>query len=157
MDKKSKNILIFTGSVIILSAILIIFFSAFPKTKSSPRIRADKAKVVTDRKEYKAGSDLKVKIENDLDRDICFSSCYPYYFERKDGSWDRYEYSNCDKEDLAKPCAQPKSVKAFELTIPASLVKKGIHRLAIPACIGCNVKSKFRKDKWLYSNSFLIK
>ena len=83
------------------------------------------------------------------------SSCYPYYFEKKDGEWIGYDYENCPVSNLVENCINPKQAKAFEVVIPS--IKTGLHRLALPACLGCNIKDKFREDNWFYSNDFVIK
>jgi len=148
MGKKNKDILILTAGAIFLLAIL--FIPSF-----LPKKELLKAKVLTDKKVYQQNDILKVKIENKSKKDICFSSCYPYYFEIKNGNWERYQYERCPRENEASKCLDPEKIKAFEINIPH--VGKGIHRLAIPACIGCNVSDKFRNDKWFYSNQFIIK
>jgi len=149
MNKRNKDILMLAGGITALALILIISSLVPQKTL------VGKAKIVTDRNEYKTGDILKVKIKNGLKTGICFSSCYPYYFEKKDGTWESFQYTACPKEDLVEKCADPKQVKAFELTL--SNINKGIYRLAIPACIGCNLQDKFKRDKWFYSNKFVIK
>lgn len=114
-----------------------------------------KAIVLTDKKEYSPGDLLKVKIQNKENQKICFSSCYPYYIQKKSGNWQNYIYEDCDKEDLVESCIEPKSVKSFELTVP--VLKKGENRLSILACIGCNVKEKFKGQENFFSNDFTIK
>jgi hypothetical protein len=152
MTKNNKDILMIIGGIAALAAILIISSLVPQKTEFGG------AKVITNKDRYKIGENLKVKIKNGLKTDICFSSCSPYYFERKDGSWEAYQYSAlaCQSEDVAKPCVRSKTVKAFELNIPSTAIKKGVHRLAIPACIGCSLFDRFKKDKWFYSNQFII-
>ena len=149
MNKRNKNILMLIGGITALVLILIIS-SLVPR-----RTLVGKTKIITDRNEYKTGDILKVEIKNGLKTGICFSSCYPYYFEKKDGTWKSFQYMTCPKEDLVEKCADSRQVKAFELSL--SNVNKGIYRLAIPTCVGCNLQDKFRKDKWFYSNEFILK
>ena len=52
-------------------------------------------------------------------------------------------------------CNGKKDVKAFELEIPT--IKTGIHRIALPACIGCSVNNSFNENNRFYSNDFIIK
>ena len=112
--------------------------------------------VSTDNSEYTAGQNLKVKIKNNFEEEkICFSSCYPYYFEKKNGKWESYNYSDCEIEDKIEKCLNPKETKAFELVLPD--LKGGTLRLAIPICKGCNVFETFQANQWLYSNEFTIK
>ncbi len=148
MDKRNKDILILAGGVIALFLIIAVSFLISSKTS------VEKTKVITDKKEYLIETALKVKIKNDLKTAICFSSCYPYYFERKDGTWESYQYVNCPGTDLAEECTDSNQIKAFELTIPS--IEKGVYRLAIPACVGCNLYDKFKKDQWFYSNEFTV-
>ena len=77
MNQKNKDILILIGGIIVLAAILIIS-SLFPQNNS-----VKKTKIITDKNKYETGDILKVEIKNGFKTDICFSSCYPYYFEKK--------------------------------------------------------------------------
>ncbi len=147
-NKRNKNILILAGGIIVLVFLITAYFLIFSRTS------VEKTRVVTDKNKYEKSSVLKVKIKNGLKTDICFSSCYPYYFEKKDGVWEGYQYESCPQEDKAEKCLVPDETKAFEAKIP--IIEKGIHRLAIPACVGCNLHDKFRKDQWIYSNEFDI-
>ncbi len=149
MNKRNKDILILAVGLIALFLIIMVSSLISPKTS------VKEAKITTDKNEYPIEAVLKVKIENDLKTDICFSSCYPYYFERKDEAGKNYQYINCPDEDLAEECTNSSQIKAFELTVPP--IEKGVYRLAIPACVGCNLYDKFRKDQWFYSNEFTIK
>ena len=149
MNKKNKDILLLAGGVIALFLIIAVSFLVSPKPS------VEEAKIVTDKKEYKTSDALKVKIKNNLKASICFSSCFSYYFEKKDEIWERYQYVDCLDKNLAEKCADSRQTKAFELNIP--LIEKGIYRLAIPICVGCNFRDKFREDNWFYSNEFVVK
>jgi hypothetical protein len=109
----------------------------------------------TDKTEYKGGEVLRLRIENDFLENICFSSCYPYYLERKDGKWESYKYVECRRFDGNGHCIDAQDEKFFELTLPK--VKKGIHRLSVPVCGGCASTEEFKEEKRFYSNEFLIK
>ena len=111
--------------------------------------------IVTDKKEYITGSSLKVKIKNNFWENICFSSCYPYLLQHKNEKWESYKYVECRKFNGNGHCISAKKEKAFELTLPP--VPEGLHRLAIPICIGCKEKDPFKEDKRFYSNEFWIK
>ncbi len=110
--------------------------------------------VVTDDVDYVIGDKLKVKVENNLDEPLCFSSCYAYYFEKKESAWNNYRYKRCLEEDVINNCVQPKEIKAFELEIPN--IQSGMHRMVLPACIGCAVNSIFSENNRFYSNEFII-
>ncbi len=145
--KKKKFLIIGTGIAALVIIILIALL--FPQKGL--------VNVITDKNEYKLGDILKVKIENNLRKTICFSSCYPYYLEKKNGDWESYRYKDCSDENLVEICINSKKIKAFEITIPSSFVEAGTHRLTIPACIGCNSNGAFKEDQKLYSNDFIIK
>ncbi len=145
---KKDIIIIIIGLVVLAAIILISYF--LPKEQTEEVIN-----VLTDKQEYVLGENLKVKIANNTRDKFCFSSCYPYYFEKKDEEWISYQYQECPEEDMVDSCIQPKDVKAFELTIPP--VEKGVHRLMIQACVGCQTNELFKKERELFSNQFIIK
>jgi len=111
--------------------------------------------VQTDKTEYQPGDSLKVKIKNNFRKNISFSSCYPYYLEKKNENWESYKYGDCQKDNENWYYIEPQKEKAFEITLPDAA--DGLHRLSIPVCIGCEDKESFREDKRFYSNEFLIK
>ena len=143
-----KDVIIIITGVAILVAIFIVSFFLSEKEQGT-------IDVSTDKEEYSLGESLKVKIANNTRDNICFSTCYPYYFERKDNEWTGYEYEECPREDMVDSCVDPREVKAFELELP--VMKKGLHRLLIQACIGCAGSELFRIEKELFSNPFMIK
>lgn len=149
-----KNIYIIVLSAVIVLSFAVIIFYVLPEKQIERRQEKD-INVLTDKKEYGVGEELKVKIENNSPESICFSSCYPYYIERKDGSWERYRYEDCPKEDMINNCIGANSVKAFELTVPK--IVKGSHRLLVRACVNCGLNEAFKEDKHLFSNQFIVK
>lgn len=146
---KKETLFKIIGSIVVLVVIVLLGFYSYQINKTG------EVNVKTEKVEYQIGEALKVKIENNLNDNICFSSCYPYYFEKKDGEWISYHYESCPNGDLTETCIEPKQVKAYEIIIPA--LKTGFHRLALPACLGCGVQQQFQEDRWLYSNDFVIK
>lgn len=145
---KNKELLIFIGGIVVLAVIILVVFLV------SQQAQIKKVNIITDKTDYKIEDALKVKIKNDLKESICFSSCYPYYLEKKDGQWKSYRYVACEANNLVERCVEPKQVKAFELILP--FIEAGFHRLAIPACVGCSVQDLFKEDKRFYSNEFII-
>jgi len=143
-----KDILIILAGLILLSLIILVAFLIPSKVP-------EEVNIITDAKEYRIGDILKVKIENNLKENICFSSCYPYNIEKRNGEWNSYRYENCLDSDLNESCINPRQVKAFELVIP--FIKTGFHRLGISACIECNADEVFEQGQKFYSNDFLIK
>jgi len=111
--------------------------------------------IKTDKTEYDKDSALKVVIENDSGKSICFSSCYPYYIEKKDGQFESYSYSSCSKQNLNESCVGSHQTKFFQINLNS--LEDGFHRLVIPACLGCEFEGNFREDQRFYSNEFVIK
>jgi hypothetical protein len=140
--------------ILILIAIAVITVLSYMYYRSQSPEKQNGAIIVTEKGNYKIGDALKIKIANNSKKEICFSSCYPYYFERNDGSWHAYTYENCLADNLAKPCLEPNQEKAFEISIPQ--IEKGTHRLSLPACLECGLDSGFKESEWLYSNDFVI-
>jgi hypothetical protein len=147
MSKKDITIVI-AGLVVLAAIILISYF--LPQQK-----RDNAVDVVTDKGEYVSGESLKVKITNNSEDKLCFSSCYPYYIEKKADQWSAYKYENCPEQDKVDSCISPDGTRAFELTLPS--LDKGPHRLMIQACAGCQTNDLFTKEKELLSNQFIIK
>lgn len=150
---KNKILIIF-AVVIILILIGLAVWTSFFTEKNTNNNRSGSVEVVTEKKEYSANNPLRLKIKNNSEEAVCFSSCYPYYFEKMNGKWAIYRYEDCLKENVVERCIGPDQVKAFELNVPP--VEKGEHRLALPACLGCNVSEAFKESEWLYSNDFIV-
>jgi len=143
---------------IIISVLLIILTGVMTATyllSGTPNVQFQDVRVLTDKTEYAAGEPLKIKIENNGQEKICFSSCYPYYIQWRNGNWKNYVYEKCDKKNVVESCVEPKSIKAYELTLPE--LKRGIHRLFLSACVGCEIQQNFQSQESLFSNKFIIK
>ena len=145
---EKKDILLIIIGIAVL--IIVVVVAAFTGKKELGSVT-----ILTDKDNYKIGEALKVKINNQLDEAICFSSCYPYYIQKKGISWENYDYIECPEDDLAEKCVGPNEVKAFELDLPE--IDHGMHRLAVSACLGCNIQDKFKEDQKFYSNQFIVK
>jgi len=142
-------------SIGVLVLIIIIVFVLFMVPRGEKKEEKSGVGVSPEKLQYKIGESLKVRIENNSEEKLCFSSCYPYYFERKNGKWQAYEYSDCPEQNLVKSCIGAEAIKAFEIILPE--IKQGIHRLAVPVCVECQNEKVFNEEKWLYSNEFDIK
>ncbi len=156
MKKKTKLKEMKVLSYVFLAFVFIIgiiFYSKFEKSSFS----IEKVKVFTERNDYSQADELKVEIENKESKTICFSSCYPYMIQVKNNGWDNYFYSDCGKENIIETCIDPNQLKAFAITLSEMFLEPAMHRLAIPACIGCAIGEQFRVDKIIYSNEFEIK
>lgn len=143
-----KDILIILVGLVLLGLIILVAFLIPPNVP-------EEVNVITDAREYRIGDVLKVKIENNLKENICFSSCYPYNIEKENGEWSSYQYENCSDSNLNENCISPREIRAFELVIP--FIDTGSHRLGISACIGCNADEAFEQGQKFYSNDFLIR
>ena len=143
-----RDILIILTGLILLGIIILVACLVPPDV-------LEEVNIITDSKEYGTGDVLKVKIENNLKENICFSSCYPYNIEKESRGWSSYDYENCLDNNLNENCVGSREVKAFELVIPS--IDKGSHRLSISACIGCNADQVFQQGQKFYSNNFIIK
>ncbi|MFA5249537.1 MAG: hypothetical protein WC397_03345 [Candidatus Paceibacterota bacterium] len=120
----------------------------------------DRLVVVTQQSEYaKTEDNLRLNIKSYALQDVCFSSCYPYYIQKKDGTWENYPFAKCDRQEVATECVKAFNLvgRGIDLTNWDNLLLADFHRLALPACIGCKEGDPFRTDKVFYSNEFLIK
>ena len=101
-----KDIIIIIAGVIILAGIVLVAYFL-------PEQEQGTISVSTDKGEYALGESLKVKIANNTKDKLCFSTCYPYYFEKKDEEWTGYKYEECPQEDMVDSCVEAEEVKAF--------------------------------------------
>ena len=149
-----KKIVIFIILIILVTLAVLIFLSL----RGYQILKQKELSVTTFQEEYSVGENPKIKIKNNLTERICFSSCYPYYLEKNNGSpLKSYPYGGCPHPDVAEICMAPREVKLFEILLDNMTLEKGHHRVAIPACIRCALRENFRKDKFFYSNEFMIK
>jgi hypothetical protein len=140
-------------AAVIIIILLVIILIAFLGVWSA--FHGQKVKVFTEKTEYKENDTLKLQVGSKLEQKICFSSCRPYYIERKNKEWQSVTFDFCPEPSIVENCIEPKGVKAFQFVVP--LLEKGLHRISMPVCVGCSIGEKFREDEWLYSNSFLVK
>lgn len=138
----------------IILLVLIVIAGIFYFYKFS--YQKESVSILTQKKDYAMNDELKLKIENGMDNKICFSSCYPYYIQEKQNGWNAYSYPECGQENVVSNCVDPKTAKAFGITLNDFSLGGDGHRLAIPACIGCVIGEKFRVDKIFYSNEFEV-
>jgi len=105
--------------------------------------------------EYDLAAEPIITIQNGLQKNLCFSECYRYYLEKKNGEWQSYLYGDCQDPDLIKRCIEPGEAVGFALII--DFPEPGLHRAALPVCLGCEIGDYFKEDQRFYSNEFLIK
>ena len=144
--------------ILLILVIAIIILAIGGLVWQGEKVKQERVTTVLSYKtEYTKGENPKVKITNNSNEKVCFSSCYPYYLEKDNsGSFVSYQYGDCGSGDIATTCLEAGGVKAFELQLDKMPIEEGPHRIAIPACVGCALQQEFRKDKWLYSNEFII-
>lgn len=140
---------IIIGSVLFISLVLSFLWSWYFDAGTLRLL------ISTDRIDYNSDGTLKVAVKNNSLRSVCLSSCYPYYLEKKNGSFETFLYSDCQRENLNQACIEPRQSKYFETTLPS--LQAGSYRLAIPACVGCQAEESFKEDQKFYSNGFTIK
>lgn len=137
--------------IIVISAIIILLLTAWVLFQFFPLGTI----AIMEKNEYKFGEEGKIKIKNNYYKTLCFSSCYPYYIEKKEEEgWKEYPYAQCEKDDLIEICVKPGGVKAFKFNFPP--LKQGIYRLAIPVCEKCGENKPFKESRKIYSNEFYV-
>jgi hypothetical protein len=109
----------------------------------------------TDKLEYEKEGVLKLAITNNSGKEVCFSSCYPYLLEKKNGEWSPYPYQECGKPDVNGTCLPAHQSKFFEINLPD--VAAGLNRLSLAACLSCRDGDGFKTDQVFYSNEFSVK
>jgi len=146
MKLNIKILIAFLAILVLAAALFLVFFQ-----------KSGAVRVVIDRDTYQVGESLEVAVENDFDRDICFSSCYPYVMEtkRENGQWDEYDYPDCLEAARAVDCVPPREFKKFRIRLEDAAA--GVHRLKIAACVGCAANESFKSQQVLYSDIFQIK
>jgi hypothetical protein len=147
MSHENKTFVLIAVTVILIAAGFFFLLSALWSTSAII--------VSTDKQEYGKQDVLKIAVKNDSGESVCFSSCYPYLFEKKNGEWSLYDYSECQKSDVNVFCLPGHQSKFFEIDLPA--IASGIHRLGLPVCLNCKSQDNFREDEMLHSNEFSIK
>lgn len=151
--KKSVNLKVFAYVFLILVFIAGVFI--YIKMDNAGASKATIA-AFTEKNTYSLNDELKVQINNDESQRICFSSCYPYVVQSRDGSWDNYPYPACESNNVADTCVEPGETKAFAISLGEMFLEPKMNRLALPACVGCALGEQFRVDKIIYTNEFQI-
>lgn len=120
-------------------------------------IKNESVDIKTNKSIYFKNEILNITIKNNLNKSICFSSCYPYYLEKKDKGqkWKLYPYGKCPRKDIIQTIIYPSKSKTFE--IRSFRINNGLHRIVVPIDIGCKKGDKFREVKRYYSNEFTIR
>jgi len=150
-----KNIAVCTVLIILIVFVFLGFFKNF-KEYFKQSISLASVSIITEKNEYKSGDNLKLNITNNSGKTICFSSCYPYFLERKDKEWKSCNYVGCDRANIHDGCIENNKIKAFELKLPAEVAGGSLHRIAVPVCIDCKVDDSFKESLRYHSNEFSI-
>lgn len=136
---------IITG-VLLLTFLLIAVFV----------VRNREVVIEVEREAYSVGDPMRVVVKNGLlNSEICFSSCYPYFFQKKNDLWEEYSYHNCDFEDKIVKCVKPLRRKVFQTSVPNIL--NGTYRISVPVCENCSLGTVFSEEDRFYSNEFEIR
>jgi len=118
--------------------------------------KSQKLVVVTDKEEYIDGAALRLKVRSlFFNKETCFSSCYPYFLEKKEEDWRGYKYKSCPFPDRIGKCLSPGEMRAFATSLPD--VVPGIYRISVPVCQDCSFGQEFRETSKFYSNNFEIR
>ena len=170
MKKTSYNPIIPTPIAILitifcstLTVIIVWYYEIIPeiswKNPFFPKKPAKVVAVTTDKREYKQGETMQITVMNKLNKDVCFQTCLPYYFEKQNekGGWEDYNLKKC----LAKfvdECIHQNETKIFEQEIDSG-THLGINRITIPTHLNCENKElkSCEEHKTIYSNTFKIK
>ncbi len=144
VKKHAKKII--AGAFLLTLFLLVVIFV----------IRDRGVMIRVEKEEYAVGDRARVVVKNGfLNSEICFSSCYPYFFQRKNDFWEEYSYQDCDFEDKVVKCIKPLRKKVFETSIPN--IADGTYRITVPVCENCSLGTVFNEEDRFYSNEFKIK
>lgn len=119
-------------------------------------VRSRAVVVRVDDRVYKKGERMQVFLKNRFwDKEVCLSSCHPYFLEKKNGDWSRYRYVDCPSEDRVSICLSPREERSFETSVPSA--GSGVHRISIPVCENCNLGTVFYEEDVFISEEFEVK
>ena len=145
MNSLQKIFFFFATAIVLLLAGFFFFFF----DKGGIEVSVDKA-------EYMEDDEMLVTIKNDFwGKEICLSSCYPYFLQRKADDWSEYKYKDCIFEDKIVECLSPKKTKTFRTSIPS--VAQGAYRVSLPFCCDCNLGMIFKEEGRSNSGLFRIR
>ena len=145
----SKNWLLLILLLLIICIVATVLYAV-------PGALEPEIEIVVRKNRYDKEENLQLKITNNLKKNICFSSCYPYYLESSVNGeqWQVYQYDNCPWEDIIEKCMSSQQIRAFELSLNGA--KEGHHRIVIPVCENCQEGQNFKETKKVYSPIFEI-
>lgn len=147
MDNKIK--------IAILIVVLLLIGAAWYDLNSSNAPTPEELDIRIQKDNYSIGDALRMNIKNYRSEKVCFSSCYPYFLEKKEnGRWVRYEYGECPKENVNETCMLPEELKGFKIKL--NTVEPGKHRIVIPVCKGRNQGERFKETEKVTSEEFVI-
>lgn len=145
MKKSTK----FLGILVLIAIGVIAFYGGQRSTQSDVSVKLSK-------QIYSKGEQVRITVRNNTLEQICFSSCYPYYLQRKDEDWKSYNYPDCPEKNLSIPCITSGETKQFEFTLEESLPSE-LHRIAIPIDKNGERGEEFGENKKVYSEPFDVK
>jgi len=136
-----------------LLVLIVIGATAFYFGRSSNQ---DDLSVKLSKQIYSRGEGVTVTVRNNSLQQVCFSSCFPYYLQKKDGEWQSYGYPECPEEDVNIPCLSAGEKKTLRFALEKE-IKTGLHRIAIPINKGGEKGESFEEEKRIYSDPFDVK
>lgn len=156
MIGKTNPKLIFYIFLIVLFVFSVFFYIYSMKQSSTPINDYESLSIHTDKEEYDHKDKAIIIIENISDNNVCFSSCYPFYIQKKDMTWENFKYGQCLQKDVAETCINPYGKKAFEVSLEDMGIASANHRFVVTACLNCNIGDDFRIDEIFFSNEFKV-
>lgn len=145
MKKKTKILVVL---ILVVIGILVFFWE---RQMSRPEFGVELSKQT-----YDKGEEVRITVQNNSTKQVCFSSCYPYYLQAEKGAWQSYNYPDCPEEDLNVSCITSGGTKEFEFTLEGN-IETELHRVAIPVNEEGKAKEAFEEDKKVYSEPFDVK
>lgn len=116
-----------------------------------------KVVIVTDKAEYELGETLKLTVNNNLSKKICFESCNPYFFEKENLKWEGFLIKLCEASFITE-CLEPGTTKVFEEVLSKLDFSPGTYRIGSRIFVNCVDKTfNCEKDETAYTSEFTIK
>lgn len=137
-------------SLLVVFVVAVLFFG-FRFLSASGEMRVE-----LNGETYEPGSKMRVSIKNNFfAKELCLSSCYPYFLQKKNGAWQEFSYRECSHQDRVRTCLSPQESRVFETVVPKLF--RGVYRLSVPVCRGCGLGTVFQESERFYSDIFKIR
>lgn len=139
--------------ILAVVALILIGITAFfwGQRSSQPPVSIELNKQM-----YNRGEEIRITVRNNSFGQICFSSCFPYYLQRKDKNWHSYDYPSCPEKNMNIPCLSSGQTRKFKFELGQSL-QDGLHRIAVPINKKATAGEGFEEDQKVHSPPFEVK